>query len=283
MRRHITSLSFTSGTHVVEWGLEAGEPAGPKNPTPCWSRMPHACVPHAFWCQRSAQPLTAKAEYAPNFDSDWADTGAVPRRAETPWAQAPQRHPRKAWPGHRPQSDSLQKPWCKRSLWISEKKYLGQLPNPYFVFWHFFPTSVLFFPSATWTLTTQTMHYFSEPITEHYIQLLVLLCIIGSICLVSILMDHWIHFHRYDQLMTHQIWSFSSPRFDRGRRAMAGFFFSGLQGDGRKRVSFGLTSSFSSKSCCWNMSCIPKQWWQSQAHQDGITLASFLYPTGWPQ
>ena len=27
----------------------------------------------------------AKAEYAQNFDSDWADTGAVPRRAETPW------------------------------------------------------------------------------------------------------------------------------------------------------------------------------------------------------
>ena len=41
---------------------------------------------------------------------------------------------------------------------------------------------------------------------------------------------------------------------------MAGGFFSGLQGDGRKRVSFGLTSSFSSKSCYVETChvCLPK-------------------------
>ena len=144
------SLKVASSVHKPAGSKKLVFEAGSKNPTgsiapiwdSCWSCMPYACVQHAFCGQRSAQqPLTQLQKQSMSMHQtltqiELTQVQCHEERRHPECCQAPQTHPRKAWPGHQLQSDSLQKPWCKRSLSLSlspqilRKELLGPTYEP---------------------------------------------------------------------------------------------------------------------------------------------------------
>ena len=89
----------------------------------------------------------AKPEYGPNFDSDWADTGAVPRRAETPWVLSGTTKASTQGMARTPAAIRLFAEAMVQTLGLAERNAWDNFQTHTLPVWHCFPV-LEFFPVA---------------------------------------------------------------------------------------------------------------------------------------